>query len=137
MFQSIRQRYIKQSNELAIDIAPLIDVVFILLIFFMVTASFVQDTGIKVETPWASSGTQIQSSDVLRVSISASGDIYVSGDKIDITTLQTISTTFINNHAAATALIIPDTNTASGQLVSVIDSVKLSGINTIAIATTP
>ena len=137
MFKSIREQYNKQSNELAIDIAPLIDVVFILLIFFMVTATFIKDTGIKVDIPKASAGTMVTSHNNLRVTISASGNIYALGDKVTQSELLQLGKRFLYNHPGASVVIITDTNTASGHLVHVLNTVKLSGINEITIATAP
>lgn len=75
MFQSIRQK--KRPQEKAeIKIAPLIDMVFILLIFFIVTTSFVSETGISVERPAAYSGQDLKGESI-RLGIGPSGDIYI------------------------------------------------------------
>jgi len=88
MFQSIRQK--KRSQEKAeIKIAPLIDMVFILLIFFIVTTNFVTDTGVSVQRPSAYSVKDIKG-DSIRLGLNSSGDIYIAGKKVGLFSLKPI-----------------------------------------------
>ena len=132
MFQSIQKKGMA-SNELTIDIAPLIDIVFILLIFFMVTTTFIKDTGIQVEKPQASS-VVLQDTTSLRVSITASGNIYCQGGETSLNGLTEITKTFLQEHPTGSCVVIPDIALNAGRLVEVMDIVKLAGIGDIAIS---
>jgi len=65
-----------------IDLTPMLDVVFILLIFFIVTSVFVTEAGIEVTRPEASTSESMQG-DMILIAVSASGDIWIDGDQID------------------------------------------------------
>ena len=81
-------RYRNQTDEEAqIDISPLIDMVFILLIFFMVTTTFVKDMKLDLERPSASSGVSA-STKAIRVFIDTEGDVYVDNQQVRIYSLQ-------------------------------------------------
>ena len=135
MFQSVQVH--KRGNATAsteVSIAPLIDMVFILLIFFLVTTTFVKDTGIQVERPAAAAVTLLQS-DAMRVSITASGAIYIEGEPVQPPLLRERIHSFVTRHSNSSIIIIPDERSASGRLVEVMDIAKLAGAQDIAVAT--
>ncbi|MBH07245.1 MAG: biopolymer transporter ExbD [Phycisphaeraceae bacterium] len=135
MFQSVQA--IKRgtaSHSGEISMAPLIDMVFILLIFFLVTTSFVSDTGIEVERATAATAVPL-SSDAMRVSITASGGIYLEGQLVELNMLQGKIQGFLSQHPNGSIVVIPDKNTVSGRLVEVMDIAKIVGTRDIAVAT--
>ena len=69
------------STEQEINISPLIDIVFILLIFFMVSATFVKDYDLDINRPKASSATT-SSSKAIRVHIDSGGDVFIDGQPV-------------------------------------------------------
>ena len=132
MFQSVRKQ--GKTSSPVIDIAPLIDIVFILLIFFLVTATFVTDSGVKVTRPQASASESLESSS-FRVSVAASGNIYVEGHQLDLLELRQKASTFFQKSDHHSAVVIPDETLPAGALVKVIDTLKLAHAKNIAIAT--
>ena len=133
MFQSIRQK--KRSQEKAeIKIAPLIDMVFILLIFFIVTTSFVSETGISIEKPSATTGKDLQG-ETLFVGVTSSGEIYVSGQRIGLFTLKPILENKLRNQPKLSVVLVADKTVPAEVIVRVMDEVRLSGINKIALST--
>jgi biopolymer transport protein ExbD len=82
----MRRRQTAQLDT-SIDIGPLIDIVFILLIFFMVTTTFVKDMTLELERPSASSST-MASSKAIRLFIDKAGDIYLDGEPIRVWLIQ-------------------------------------------------
>ena len=133
MFTSMQQ---KNNSEapVGVDMAPLIDVVFILLIFFLVTATFVRETGIEVQRPQATASPALDPQS-MRISITASGTIYTEGSAVDIDTLRQNVTQFLASHKQASVIVIPDENTRAKRLVSVMDAAKIAGAQNVAIAT--
>ena len=133
MFQSVRQK--KRSQEKAeIKIAPLIDMVFILLIFFIVTTSFVSETGISVERPAAHSGQKLNEQS-LRLGIGPSGDIYISGRRTGLFALKPILQNKLKNRPDMSVVLVADKAASADMIVSVMDQVRLSGVQRIALAT--
>lgn len=135
MFASMqRHNTTRQNGGATINIAPLIDVVFILLIFFMVTTTFVQDRGIPVTRP-AAAHAQALEPDSLRISVVASGAIYIEGREMTLPALREHVIRYVERHRDAPVVIIPDESLSSGRLVEVMDEVKRGGAGVISIAT--
>lgn len=134
MFNSVQNRTRSAGAAIAIDIAPLIDVVFILLIFFLVTATFVRDTGIQVRRPQASASRGLEPNS-LRISIAESGAIYHEGQQLELPQLQDRVRQAISRQADLSVIVIPDDRVSAGRLVAVMDAAKLAGAKDVAIAT--
>ena len=82
----LNRTYKHSSTEVEINLTPMLDVVFILLIFFIITASFVQETGIEVSLSQAES-VVAQEKDPIRISINRYGEIWIKNQATDIRTL--------------------------------------------------
>ena len=132
MFQSIRQKKrLREKPE--IKIAPLIDMVFILLIFFIVTTSFVSETGVDIERPAASTGQEIDAQSV-RLGISSSGEIYMTGQRIGLFTLRPILENKLRTQPETSVILIADKTASAELIVDVMDEVR-SGVERIALGT--
>jgi len=134
MFQSVQPRRRERESAAAVDIAPLIDIVFILLIFFLVTTTFVRDRGIAVTRP-AATHAQALPPEALRVHLTAAGRIFVDGTATDEAQVAARVRTFLNRHPDAAVTIVPDEQATSKQLVDLMDEVKAGGATDIAVAT--
>jgi len=133
MFQSVRQK--NRSKEKAeIKIAPLIDMVFILLIFFIVTTSFVPETGVSVERPAARSAENLESRSIL-IGIGSSGEIYMSGSRVGLFSLKPLLENKLRNQPNLSVVLVADKATAADLIVRVMDEVRISGVKRIALAT--
>ena len=118
----------------AIDMAPLIDMTFLLLIFFLLNTQFVKDSGVEVNLPKAASGTPKKDT-TLRVAITASGTIHIDKRQVALGAVATQVARHKRQQPKAGVIITADAAVRTGLLVKVIDQVKLSGIDTINIAT--
>lgn len=128
-------RRFRRSNEVQdLDISPLIDVVFILLIFFMVSTTFVRDSEIDIDRPTASSATQA-SADVIRVAIDKSSNVFVDGQPIKIWALQSKLRDLLADSTENSVLVITDEGVPVRTLISVVDEARLSGAAEVAVAT--
>ena len=133
MFQSVRQK--NRSKEKAeIKIAPLIDMVFILLIFFIVTTSFVSETGVSVERPAARSAENLESRSIL-IGIGSLGEIYISGSRVGLFSLKPLLENKVRNQPNLSVVLVADKATAADLIVRVMDEVRMSGVKRIALAT--
>lgn len=133
MIPSVRNRG-ADDGTVAIDLAPLIDVVFILLIFFMVTTSFVQETGIEVERPQASFAPAL-GGDSLRMVVGVNGAVYVDGVQAGADSVRKQVRTFLQQSPKGTVVLIPDRRTPAEALVKAMDWARSGGATRLALAT--
>lgn len=122
------------NSAIELNMTPLIDMVFILLIFFVVTSSFVKEAGVEVNRPKADSATTQQNMAIV-VAITANGDIWI--DK-QTTPLSTVRNQILRLHAEAPeggVVITADRDAPTGRLIQILDQIRLAGITQIAIAT--
>lgn len=127
------KRFRRRLDDSGIDITPMLDVVFIMLIFFIVTTSFVKESGIDVSRPSAKTAKKQQRASIL-VAINQVGEIWIQRRKVD---LQSVRANIERLHAESpegTVVIQADKRSETGLLVDVMDQVKLAGVQRISIA---
>ncbi len=120
--------------ETAIDMAPLIDIVFILLIFFMVTTTFVKDMKLDLERPKANSAVAA-SSKAIRLFIDRSGDTYLDGEPVRLWLIQSKLRDLLSAASNKIVLVVTDEGVAAGRLVEVVDQARLAGAESVGVAT--
>jgi len=123
-----------RESENEIDIAPMIDVVFILLIFFMVTTTFVKDMKLELDRPSAASASSASSKSV-RLFIDQNGEVYLDGEPVRVWLIQSKLRELLATSTSKTVLVVTDEGVPSGKLVEVIDQARLSGAQSVAVAT--
>ncbi len=129
----MRRRQRQEANT-DIDISPLIDMVFILLIFFMVSTTFVKDMKVDIERPGASSA-QRASSKALRINIDQSGNIYLDGTAVRAWMVQSHVRDFIETSGNQSVLVVTDRRVPAERLVEVVDQCRLAGASDVGVAT--
>jgi len=112
--------------ETTIDMAPLIDIVFILLIFFMVTTTFVKDMKLDLERPKANSAVAA-SSKAIRLFIDRNGDTYVDGEAVRLWLIQSKLRDLLSTSSNKIVLVVTDEGVPAGRLVEVVDQARLAG----------
>lgn len=117
-----------------IDISPLIDVVFILLIFFIVTTVFVEESGVTVQKPKAATAQTLEKQSIF-VSVTQGGDIYHAGHQVSKESLHALLAALLEENANTPVIIQGDKNAPHGTVVSVIDAAKLAGAHAVHLAT--
>ena len=123
----------EDSSDVGVDISPLIDCVFILLIFFIVTTTFVEETGVEVDKPQAASSVQLEKTSIL-LAITDKGEIVYGGREIGLAGVQPLVKRMMQKEEVP-VIIQADQTVASGLLVRVIDEAKLAGAEKVSIAT--
>ena len=121
------------NDETPIDMSPLIDCVFILLIFFIVTTVFVEETGVEVDKPQAASSVQLEKTSIL-IAITEGGQIVYDGQDIGIGGVQRIVRQLVQREEIP-VIVQADKASSSGLLVRVIDEAKLGGAVKVSVAT--
>ena len=128
-------RYLrKRETQTGVDISPLIDMVFILLIFFMVSTTFVKDLKLDVERPGAASAERA-STKAVRVHVERSGAVYLDGQPVKLWMLQSRIRDIIRSGASPTILVITDRLVPAEKLVEVVDQCRLGGAKEVGVAT--
>ncbi|MBU0753769.1 MAG: biopolymer transporter ExbD [Planctomycetes bacterium] len=121
------------NNESGIDISPLIDCVFILLIFFIVTTVFVEETGVEVDKPQAASAVRLEKNSIL-IALTDKGEVVYGGRDIGISGVQSLVKRMLQKEDLP-VIIQADSVAPSGLLVRIIDEAKLAGASKVSLAT--
>jgi biopolymer transport protein ExbD len=127
------QSHSEESSEAGIDISPLIDCVFILLIFFIVTTVFVEESGVEVDKPQAASSVQLEKTSIL-IALTGKGEVVYGGREIGIGGIQPLVRRMLQKEEIP-VIIQADAAAPSGLLVRIIDEAKLAGAVKVSIAT--
>ena len=125
----------KKRIESPPDITPMIDVVFLLLIFFMISTTFINTPGIKITLPEASSEEIKTEKTTIRLAISDKGEIYIDDEKVGMEALANVFISAAKEAKESIVIISADENASHGTVVKVMDSAKHSGITRLAIET--
>jgi len=121
------------GTESAIDMSPLIDCVFILLIFFIVTTTFVEETGVEVDKPQAASAVKLEKTSIL-IALTAKGEVVYGGREIGIGGVQPLVKRILQKEDVP-VIIEADASIDAGLLVRIIDETKLAGATKVSVAT--
>ena len=123
----------EESGSGEINISPLIDVVFILLIFFIVTTTFVQETGVDVNKPQAISAEELEKQSVM-IAITSSGQVVYGGRNVGTAGVRPLVERLLAREDLP-VVIQADRTVNADLLVRVIDEAKLAGASSVNIAT--
>lgn len=128
----MRKRHF-QEDEAEINITPMLDVVFIMLIFFIVTTSFVKETGVDISRPSSSQADKVKKGNIL-VAIKEDGQIWINKQEVDISAVRSRVEKMHAENPEANAVIIADRGSRTGDLVQVMDQIKSAGVPGISVA---
>jgi len=132
MKPSLQER-LDQEHRHSIDLSPLIDVVFILLIFFIVTTVFIKETGVEVEKPEAVTAQQMEN-ELILIAITANGEVMYDHGNIGVAGVRsTVGALLLLQERPV--VIQADRSVTTDLLVRVMDEVKLAGATSLNIAT--
>ena len=123
------------GDDAEINVTPLLDIVFIMLIFFIVTANFVRETGVDVNRPSAQTAT-LQTTATILVAIDQHNAVWVNRRQIHVDSVRSYIERLYAKTPQGSVVIQADKDSNNGTLVEVIDQIRLAGIKKIAIATT-
>jgi biopolymer transport protein ExbD len=123
-----------ENDEDGIDITPMLDVVFIMLIFFIVTASFVKESGIEVNRPDASTSTAKPRASIL-VAINDLGEIWINKRQIDVGQVRANIERLHAENPQGTVVVQADEEAKTKTLVAVMDAAREAGVNNVSLAT--
>jgi len=117
-----------------VDVSPLIDMVFILLIFFMVTTTFVKDMKLDIERPSAASASKADSK-VVRVYIDNTSQVYIDNQPVQLWAIQSKLRDLLRTSTEKSVLVISDDTIPVETLIDVVDECRMSGAKDVAVST--
>src|SRR5215831_5781282 len=132
----LSRRHVGESEETGIDLAPMLDFVLNLLIFFIITTSFVKEAGITVNKQQAFTAEHKESGNIL-IAIRPNGDIWMDKRHVDIREVRPLIERLHIERPEDTVVIIADRESETGVLTKVMDQVKLGGVTEVSIAAAP
>jgi biopolymer transport protein ExbD len=125
-----------RTRNVILNVTPLIDVLLVLIIFFLMATTFVLAPGIKVDLPQASAVHQAQENDALVV-ITQDGTVYYQDQPVDLQALQATLSQARQQQPELRLVIRADKGVAHGRVVEVMDTAKVAGVDRLAISTAP
>jgi biopolymer transport protein ExbD len=129
----MRRQSRASAEEAEVDLTPMLDVVFIMLIFFIVTASFVKESGMEVNRPDAATATLKPRGNIL-VAITPTDQIWIDKRQVDVRALRANLERLHAENPQGAVIIQADVDSKNGLLVAVMDAAKLAKIENISIA---
>jgi len=132
----MRRRSNRSNSEQTadIDMTPMLDIVFIMLIFFIVTTSFVKESGIDVNRPTAQTATRKEQGNII-VAIKANGDVWIDKRHVDVRAVRANVSRLHAEQPLGSVVIAADKETRVKVLTQVMDQIRLAGIMNASIAT--
>ena len=128
-----RKKHGAADDDAAIDMTPMLDIVFIMLIFFIVTTTFSNEKGLSANRPENNQNQNSQPSKALSIRIDETGQVFMGGRAVDVRRVVANTQTFLAENNTENAAIQAHEDTEHGVVVSVMDSVKQAGIVNVSI----
>jgi biopolymer transport protein ExbD len=124
----------QQDDDTEINMTPMLDIVFIMLIFFIVTAVFVKDSGVEVQKPEAISAIPQKQISVL-VAVTDNDEVHINREAVDIDAIRTIIEKLHSENPKGTIAIQADDKAKAGIVLDTYKAIKEAGVDKIAFAT--
>lgn len=123
------------GGDVEINMMPLIDMIFILLIFFLVTASFVRESGVEVNRPVASTARNMEALGMV-VGVTEDGSVFIDSQEVDLRRVRGLVEIFLTENPGGGVIIDADGACSTARMVSVLDQCRLAGAENIAVSAT-
>ena len=121
------------GSEVNINMGPLVDMVFLLLIFFVVTTSFVKETGIDVQRSVAATAERKERGNIM-IGISADGLVYMEDKRIDVRSVRALVERALAEDPESGVVIVADKDSSTGIVVQAMDQCRLAGAMNVSLA---
>jgi biopolymer transport protein ExbD len=131
-----RSKRIEAEDDIDLNITPMLDIVFIILIFFVVATSFVKESGVDVSRPGAHSSERKERGNIM-VAITADNTVWIDKREVDIRAVRANIERLHAENPEGAVVIQADENSLTGLLVQVIDQARLAGVSDVSIAAHP
>ena len=131
----MRRHSAASDEEAGIDLTTMLSVVFIMLIFLIVTSTFIKTTGIEVNTPSADSAEQQPKGNIL-IAVDPNGEIWIDRQQVDIRGVRAAVERLRVDQPDSSVVVQADQDARSGVVIRVMDQVRMAGVTDVALAAT-
>jgi len=125
-----------EAGPSALNITPLIDMVFILLIFFAVNASFIKEAGVEIERPSARTAQTKQQANIM-IAVTENDEVWVDRQRVDPRSVRGHVERLHAENPEGAVVILADDQSRTGLVIEVLDQARLAGVENVAVAATP
>jgi len=125
----------KKPEDPKVELTPMVDVVFLLLIFFMISTTFIETPGISIKLPQSSAKTLLQKPEEIKIYLSREGDIVFREQEMSVGELRSLLLSYRGKAADMTFLLLADRDSRHGKVVQVMDLAREAGFGKLAIGT--
>lgn len=122
------------ADEEDVNVTPLLDIVFIMLIFFIVTSTFVKEPGIEVERPEAVTAEDRRLASII-VAISSEDEIWINKERVELEEVRAVVEQLRRENPKGTAVVQADAKSKSRLLVEVVNQIRATGMTNVAVST--
>jgi biopolymer transport protein ExbD len=123
------------TSSVGVNLTPLIDMVFILLIFFIVTSSFVKEAGININRPTAQTAMRKERGHIM-IAVSGEGEIWIDKKTVDVRSVRAHVERLKAENPEASVVILADKDSRTGLMVQIMDQARLAGVANVSVAAT-
>ncbi len=124
----------QQEEELEINMTPMLDIVFIMLIFFIVTATFMKEAGVTVQKPEALTGDRQDQASII-VAVTDKDEVWVNKTVVDVKALRPLIEKLHAENPKGTVVIEADKDARAGLMIAVADAIQAAGVPKVAVST--
>jgi biopolymer transport protein ExbD len=129
----MRRSWSTEEDETEVNMTPMLDIVFIMLIFFIVTASFIKESGIDVNRPGAVTAERKELGNIL-IALTENGQVWIDKRPVDIRAVRANIERLRAENPQGSVVIQADRNSRNGLLVEVMDAARLAGVEDVSLA---
>ena len=129
----MRRKARRLREEATLDMTPMLDIVFIMLIFFIVTTSFIKETGIDPNRPEAETASRSELGNIL-IAISPSDQIWMNKNPIELQAVRILMEAAHAENPESSVVIVADELASTGIVIDIMDQIRLSGISKVSIS---
>ena len=128
-----KRRHAVVTEDAELNMTPMMDIVFIMLIFFVVTASFLKESGVDVDRPGASTAVRQEQGNIL-IAITAENQVWIDRQQVDVHAVRAMVARLQAESPEGGVVIQADRDASAGLLVQVIDQARMAGAGQVSIA---
>ncbi|MBK9305080.1 MAG: biopolymer transporter ExbD [bacterium] len=127
------RRSLRGGDKVNIDMGPLIDMVFLLLIFFVVTTSFVKESGVDVQRSTAATA-EVKERGNIMVGLTVDGEVWFDGERVDVRSVRAHVERALAEDPESGVVIVADKKSETGLVVQIMDQCRLAGAKDVSLA---
>ena len=132
----MRKKRTNISDDNPLDLTPMMDIVFIMLIFFIVTANFIKEPGLEINRP-DSDTAEIQENAAILIAVGANDEVYMDGRRIDVRQVKANVVKMLADNPQGSVVIQADERAVADTIIKVMDGAREAGVNAISLASEP